>query len=204
MRPHRRCFCCCPPRASVSSASSVVRLLRRPAPGGQHRGQRRVGFRPALVNVRDDGLRRNDPGRLARQAPVLGLELRQGGRPDRPDSRRLDPRQRPGPDRAVRKAPEGVQVEPDHFRVAGVEAPEDEAPGFPLQPVERGPEPRLLGWAPLPMQVFHARPPSVFPAARSRRLALAPTSVPPYTARKRTNSGPERAGTSVSHVVSRG
>jgi len=159
-RPKRRCFRCYPARSSVSSESSVVRSPRRLAPGREHGGQRRVGLRAALVNVRDDGLCRDDSGRLARLAPLLRRELLQSRRPDRPDAERLDPRQRPGPDRAVGKAPEGVQVEPDHLGVAAVEAPEDEVPGLPLQPVERGAERRLLGCAPLPAHVFHARPPA--------------------------------------------
>jgi len=131
------------------------------APPGQDRGQRRVGLRPARVNVRDDGLRGNGSGCLARLAALLGHEFRHRRRPDRLDRRRLDPRERPGPNTAVGHSPEGVQVEPDHLGVARVEAPQDDVPRLPLQPVERGAERRLLGCASLPMQVFHARPPSV-------------------------------------------
>ena len=208
-----------------------MRPRRRPSPPGQHRGQRGVGFRAALVNVRDDGLRGDGSGRVARPAAVLSDQLFHGGRPDRPDGQRLEARQRPGPDRPVRHPPESVQVEPDHLGVARVQAPEQSAPSLPFQPVELGAERRLLGCAPLPMQVFHARPPShckppsrrvgggASLAATGRRpgcdarrdprgagplALLAPTCVPPYTARKCTNSGSERAETSVTHAVSRG
>ena len=135
MWPQRRCFCCCPPRASVSSASSAVRSLRRLAPGRQHRGQRRVGVRAARVDVRDDGLRGKGSGRLARLAALLGHELRHRRRPDRLDRRRPDARHGLGPDRPVGHPAEGVQVEPDHLGVAGVQAPEQGAPRLPFQPL---------------------------------------------------------------------
>jgi len=121
-----------PPRASVSS---VVRSPRRLAPGREHRGQSRVGRRAARVNVRDDGLRGEGPGGLARPAALLGDELRHRRRPDRLDGQRLQPRERPGAHGAVGHPPEGVQVEPDHFLVAAVQPPQDDAPRPPFQPV---------------------------------------------------------------------
>ena len=145
MWPQRRCFCCCPPRASVSSASSAVRSLRRLAPGRQHRGQRRVGVRAARVDVRDDGLRGKGSGRLARLAALLGHELRHRRRPDRLDRRRPDARHGLGPDRAVGHPAEGIQVEPDHFRIARVQAPQDGAPRLPFQPLEDGLAVRMAG-----------------------------------------------------------
>jgi len=142
---------------------------RGPAPGREHRGQRRVGFRAARVNVGDDGLRGKNSGRVARLAPVLRDQLLHRRRPDRLDAQWLEARERPGPDRAVGHPPEGVQVEPDHLRVAGVQAPEQSAPRLPLQPLEDrlavgvAGEPRAVGALLGLQRARHGHPP--FPPA---------------------------------------
>jgi len=109
---------------------------RRLAPLRQHGGQRRVGVRAAGVDVGNDGLRGNDPGRLARLAALLGREFRQAGRPKALDRRPLNARHGLRFHRAVGQPPERVQIEPNHRGVALVQAPEQERERHRLQPVE--------------------------------------------------------------------